>query len=237
MLMSDIDRFIEARRAAGFRFEGASWLLRSFGRFAAGRGEQLVRSESVIAWAALTPGARQRVRRLGAVRLLAQTAPRGTTTPSSAPTVGVLQSVSSPFPGSALGTGRHPPWSGRPRKRRGRCSGRRPCLIGVGFPLSGPRDKACTHMLTSSLRRHAWRTALDSLRSLRVRPRSESLAERPRHRHSLRRVGPCSSHTHTHTERCHGIRSSWQLGDWRGRVAVHCLTVFTLGPAPAHGVS
>ena len=71
MLMADIDRFIEARRAAGFRFEAAAWILRSFGRFAVGQGEQLIRSETVITWAALTPSSKQRVRRMQAVRLLA----------------------------------------------------------------------------------------------------------------------------------------------------------------------
>ena len=72
MLTADIERFVEARRAAGFRFAGPAWLLRSYGRFAEARGDQLVKSESVIAWAALTPHPGQRVRRLLTVRLLAR---------------------------------------------------------------------------------------------------------------------------------------------------------------------
>ena len=72
MLMGDIDRFIEARRAAGFRFEGPAWMLRSFGRFAVNQGEQLIKGETVIEWAARTPSSKQRVRRLQTVRLLAR---------------------------------------------------------------------------------------------------------------------------------------------------------------------
>lgn len=72
MLMDDIERFIESRRAAGFRFDGAVWHLRSFGRFAVAQGDQFIRSETILTWAALTPTAKQRVRRFQTVRLLAR---------------------------------------------------------------------------------------------------------------------------------------------------------------------
>ena len=35
-------------------------------------------------------------------------------------------------------------------QRVDRCSGQRPCLVGVGFPLVGPRDRICAYRLFTS---------------------------------------------------------------------------------------
>jgi len=72
MLTTDIERFIAIRRAAGFRFESAAWLLRSFGRFTRDRDEEFIKAETAIDWAAVAPTPGQRARRLQTVRLLAQ---------------------------------------------------------------------------------------------------------------------------------------------------------------------
>jgi Tn3 transposase DDE domain len=54
----------------------------------------------------------------------------------------------------------------------------RPCLIDVGFPLSGPQVRTST----SDLKRHAWHTALFDLLGLRFIPRLRDVGELRLHR-------------------------------------------------------
>ncbi len=67
MLMEAIDHYLGSRRAAGFELEVPEYLLRSFGRLASERGEQHVRTGSVIEWADQAPSQGQRHHRLNTV--------------------------------------------------------------------------------------------------------------------------------------------------------------------------
>jgi len=72
MLMPAIDNYLEVRRALGYKLESTEWLLRSFARFAAVRGDRYVVSETAIAWAEQTATAHQRDRRLKTIITLAR---------------------------------------------------------------------------------------------------------------------------------------------------------------------
>lgn len=64
MLMSDIDRYLELRRALGHKLETSECLLRSFARYAASLGQRHIRASCALAWASQTASARQRAKRL-----------------------------------------------------------------------------------------------------------------------------------------------------------------------------
>jgi integrase len=72
MLTQAINNYLAIRRAAGFQLEVTESLLRNYARFAAERGETLVRSETVLTWAALAPSPPQRSRRLEVVTIFAR---------------------------------------------------------------------------------------------------------------------------------------------------------------------
>ena len=59
-----IDRYLALRRAAGFALVNAEYLLRSFARVAAARGETHVRAATAIEWAGRGPSVAQRDARL-----------------------------------------------------------------------------------------------------------------------------------------------------------------------------
>lgn len=67
MLKDCVDSYLAVRRAAGFTLRVPECLLRSFVRMAAECGDQHVRTDTAIAWAALAPTPRQRERRLNEV--------------------------------------------------------------------------------------------------------------------------------------------------------------------------
>ncbi len=68
MLSADCTRYVELRRAMGFKFRIQSCLLRNFIAFAEARGDSYVRTETVLAWAVKAPSATQRRERLLVVR-------------------------------------------------------------------------------------------------------------------------------------------------------------------------
>lgn len=72
MLSEHASRYIELHRALGFKFRVQSYLLNHFVRFAESRGDTMVRSESVLAWASEAPSAAQRRSRLLVVRRFSQ---------------------------------------------------------------------------------------------------------------------------------------------------------------------
>lgn len=71
MLSDDCTRYVELRRAMGFKFRLQSCLLRNFVAFAEARGDAYVRTKTVLAWAAEAPSATQRRERLLVVRRFA----------------------------------------------------------------------------------------------------------------------------------------------------------------------
>lgn len=72
MLKDDYTRYVELRRAMGFKFKLQSCLLRNYTAFAEARGDSYVRSKTVLAWAAEAPSATQRRERLLVVRRFAR---------------------------------------------------------------------------------------------------------------------------------------------------------------------
>lgn len=74
MLTSAIDRYLELRRALGYKLDTDEVMLRSFVRFAQERAQTYIASPTVLAWAALSTTARQRDKRtrciLGFARFL-----------------------------------------------------------------------------------------------------------------------------------------------------------------------
>ena len=72
MLTQAIDDYLAIRRAAGFRLAVTEALLRNYARFAAVRSETLIRSETVLAWAARAPSPPQRGRRLEVLSIFAR---------------------------------------------------------------------------------------------------------------------------------------------------------------------
>lgn len=67
MLTSAIDRYLELRRALGYKLATDEAMLRSFARFAQERGDTHVASQTVLAWAARSTTARQRDKRTRAI--------------------------------------------------------------------------------------------------------------------------------------------------------------------------
>jgi integrase len=65
--MAAVDAYLALRRTAGFAMSNAEYLLRSFARFAAARGERHVRATTVIDWATQSPSVAQRHARHRAV--------------------------------------------------------------------------------------------------------------------------------------------------------------------------
>jgi integrase/recombinase XerD len=55
-----VDRYLALRRAAGFHLANSEYLLRSFARFGAARGETHVRTATAIEWASQSPSVAQR---------------------------------------------------------------------------------------------------------------------------------------------------------------------------------
>ena len=73
MLSTAVERYIALHRATGYRFKDESYLLRLFARHATHRGDEVVRSQTVLDWAAearSSAGARRQ--RLHVVRRFAQ---------------------------------------------------------------------------------------------------------------------------------------------------------------------
>src|SRR5437867_1639607 len=71
MLNDDIARYIALRQSLGFKIRVAACLLRRFAEFAEARGGSIVRSQTVLGWAAEAPSAPQRRERLNVVRRFA----------------------------------------------------------------------------------------------------------------------------------------------------------------------
>lgn len=67
MLMTQVDRYLAIRRAAGFALVPIEGYLRHFARFATARGETHVVATTAIAWATLAPSEAQRAYRLQTV--------------------------------------------------------------------------------------------------------------------------------------------------------------------------
>jgi integrase len=67
MMIDHVNRYLVLRRATGFKLVDPERVLCSFARFATDRGEEHVRSESVIAWAGESSSQLERHRRLGSV--------------------------------------------------------------------------------------------------------------------------------------------------------------------------
>ena len=66
-MMPAVDAYLALRRTAGFAMSNAEYLLRSFARFAAARGERHVRVTTLIDWASQGPSVAQRHARYQAV--------------------------------------------------------------------------------------------------------------------------------------------------------------------------
>ena len=71
-MISTVEKYLAVRRATGFELLNTEYLLRSFARWAAQRGETHIRSESAIAWASQTASVAQRDARLKTICLLAR---------------------------------------------------------------------------------------------------------------------------------------------------------------------
>jgi integrase/recombinase XerD len=67
MLMTQVDRYLAIRRAAGFALVPIEGYLRHFARFVTARGETSVVAPTAIAWATLAPSEAQRAYRLQTV--------------------------------------------------------------------------------------------------------------------------------------------------------------------------
>ena len=66
-MMQAVENYLAVRRAAGFELKNADYLLRSFARFAAERGERHMRAATVIDWAIQSVSMAQRDTRLKTV--------------------------------------------------------------------------------------------------------------------------------------------------------------------------
>jgi integrase/recombinase XerD len=71
-MMDLVDSYLTLRRAAGFELKMAEYMLRSYARFAAARGESHVRSNTVIDWASQASSVAQRDVRLKTVARFAE---------------------------------------------------------------------------------------------------------------------------------------------------------------------
>lgn len=70
-MIAAIDAYLALRRSAGFALSGTEYLLRSFARFAAERGEEHIRATTAIEWASQARSLAQRDTRLKSVCRLA----------------------------------------------------------------------------------------------------------------------------------------------------------------------
>lgn len=66
-MMAAVEAYLALRRSAGFAMSNAEYLLRSFARFAAARGERHVRVTTLVDWASQGPSVAQRHVRYQAV--------------------------------------------------------------------------------------------------------------------------------------------------------------------------
>jgi integrase len=66
-MMTAVEAYLALRRTGGFAMSNAEYLLRSFARFAAARGERHVRATTLIDWASQSPSLAQRHTRYQAV--------------------------------------------------------------------------------------------------------------------------------------------------------------------------
>jgi integrase/recombinase XerD len=96
MMTPLLDNYMTLRRAAGFQLRVQEVLLRNFVKFAAERGEALVRTQTALDWAALAPSASQRGNRLDVVRIFARFA-RIEDSQHEIPPVGVFSSRRLPY--------------------------------------------------------------------------------------------------------------------------------------------
>jgi integrase len=71
-MINSIEHYLAVRYATGFTLTNTTYLLRSFGQFAAARGDTHIRTATVIAWAAQSESATQRSERLKTVCRLAR---------------------------------------------------------------------------------------------------------------------------------------------------------------------
>ncbi|MGB9305068.1 MAG: hypothetical protein WCB92_15710, partial [Mycobacterium sp.] len=71
MLSTDMLRYVELHRAAGFKFRTQHQMLTSFVAFAEQHGDQFVRVDRAIEWAVRAPSAAQRCKLLVEVRRFA----------------------------------------------------------------------------------------------------------------------------------------------------------------------
>jgi integrase len=72
MIMQIVDDYLSLRRRAGFELQVPEYLLRSFARFAAERGQLHIKTNTVIDWASQAPSAGQKVHRYNIVIRLAR---------------------------------------------------------------------------------------------------------------------------------------------------------------------
>ncbi|HMD97088.1 MAG TPA: hypothetical protein VKM93_07135 [Terriglobia bacterium] len=66
-MITKVKRYLDVRHAAGFELKNTEYLLSSFARWAAQRGENHIYTESAIAWASQTVSRAQRDARLKTV--------------------------------------------------------------------------------------------------------------------------------------------------------------------------
>lgn len=71
MLSHDMTRYVELHRAVGFKFRDQRVMLRSFIAFAEAQGDEFVRVERALVWAADTPSPARRRQRLLSIRRFA----------------------------------------------------------------------------------------------------------------------------------------------------------------------
>lgn len=71
MLSQDVERYVELRRIAGFKYTCEYTLLKGFATFAEAAGDTFVQTDRVLEWVARVPSPHQRRRRLLAVRQFA----------------------------------------------------------------------------------------------------------------------------------------------------------------------
>jgi len=71
MLSLDVERYVELKRAAGFKFNEQNKVLKSFVAFAMASGDEFVRIDRVLEWAALVPSPQRRRTLLLTVRRFA----------------------------------------------------------------------------------------------------------------------------------------------------------------------
>lgn len=96
MMTPLLDDYLALRRAAGFQLQVHEVHLRNFVKFAAERGEALIRTQTALDWAALAPSASQRGHRLDVVRIFARYA-RIEDSRHEVPPLGVFSSRRPPY--------------------------------------------------------------------------------------------------------------------------------------------